>query len=184
VFVAGPRRSRTGRCRSGCATARSGAPGPSRGDRLALQRVNQVRAEAVVLQQLYQPPPPERGLKRHRGARWQPPDHAQDRLRPIGHVAVGQYLPALIDHRHLRALAVHVDSGVNRHSRASFPSSRTPGASGYRAEQGRVPERASRHPMPPAMCRVRRRAETGQDHLVGHWCDRSSMVASPADARW
>ena len=66
---------------------------PCRGDRLALQRVDQVRAEAVVLQQLYQPPPPERGLKRHRGARWQAPDHAQDRLRPIGHIAVGQYLP-------------------------------------------------------------------------------------------
>jgi hypothetical protein len=30
---------------------------------------------------------------------------------------------SLIDHRHLGAVAVHVDSDVDRHGRASFPSS-------------------------------------------------------------
>ncbi len=42
---------------------------PRRGDRLALQRVHQVRVEPVVLQQLHQPPPAERGLERRRACR-------------------------------------------------------------------------------------------------------------------
>jgi hypothetical protein len=85
--------------------------------------VDQVRLEAVVLQQLHQPPPAERGLERRRGARRQIADHAQDRLHAVGHVPVGEHPAILIDDRHLRALAVHVDSDVNRHRRASFSSS-------------------------------------------------------------
>ena len=68
---------------------------PGRGDRLALQRVHQVRGEAVVLQQLHQPPPAERGLERRRRARRQAADHTQDRLHPVRHVAVGEHLAIL-----------------------------------------------------------------------------------------
>jgi hypothetical protein len=74
---------------------------PGRGDRLALQRVHQVRVEAIVLQQLHQPPPAERGLERGRCARRQAADHTQDRLHPVRHVAVGEYPAILVDHRHL-----------------------------------------------------------------------------------
>jgi hypothetical protein len=88
---------------------------PRRGDGLAPQRMDQVRLEAVVLQQLHQPPPAVRGLERRRRARRQIADHAQDRPHAVGHVAVGEHLAVLIDDRHLRALAVHVDSDVNRH---------------------------------------------------------------------
>jgi len=72
-----------------------------------------VRIEAVVLQQLHQPPPAERGLERRGRARRQAADHAEDRLHAVGHVAVGQYLAILIDHRHLGTLAVDVDSDVD-----------------------------------------------------------------------
>jgi hypothetical protein len=87
---------------------------PRRRDRLALQRMDQVRLEAVILQQLHQPAPAERGLERRRGAAGQAADHAQDRLHAVGHVAVGEHLALLIDDRHLGALAVHVDAGVDR----------------------------------------------------------------------
>jgi hypothetical protein len=55
--------------RSSC--ARIAAPAfvvlqPRGGDRLAPQRVHQVRVEAVVFQQIGQPAPAERGLERHR----------------------------------------------------------------------------------------------------------------------
>jgi hypothetical protein len=42
---------------------------------------------------------------------------------PVGHVAVGEHLAFGVDDRHLTALAVHADPDVNRHDRASFPSS-------------------------------------------------------------
>jgi hypothetical protein len=92
---------------------------PGRRDRLALQRVHQVRAEAVTLQQLQQPPPPKRGLERRGRARRQAADHTEDRLHPIGHVTVGEHLASLVDHRHLRTLAVHVDPDVDRHNWAA-----------------------------------------------------------------
>jgi len=41
--------------------------------------------------------------------------------------------------RHLGPLAVHVDSDVDRHCRASFASSFSPGAWRCRAERGRAP---------------------------------------------
>jgi hypothetical protein len=94
---------------------------PGRGDRLALQRVHQMWVEAVVLQQLHQPPPAERRLERRRRARRQGADHPQDRLHPVRHVPVGQHLAILVDHRHLGPLAVHVDTDIDRHRRASFP---------------------------------------------------------------
>ena len=56
---------------------------PRRGDRLALQRVHQVRVEAVILQQLQLPTPAERRLERRRRPRRQAADHAQDRLDPV-----------------------------------------------------------------------------------------------------
>jgi hypothetical protein len=95
---------------------------------LAPQRVHQVRGEPVVLQQFDQPPRAERGLERGRCAGRQAADHLQDRLCPIGHVAVGEHLAFGVDDRHLRALAVHVDPDVDRHDRASFPSSMSPGS--------------------------------------------------------
>src|SRR4029077_4518686 len=49
-----------------------------------------------------------------------PADHLQDRLHPVGHIPVGEHLPRLVDDRHLGALAVHVDSDVNRHCRPLF----------------------------------------------------------------
>jgi len=96
---------------------------PGRGDRLALQRMHQVRVEAVVLQHLHQPPPAERRLERSRRARRQAAEHAEDGLHAVGHVPVGEYLANLVDDRHLGPLAVHVDSDVDRHNWASFPSS-------------------------------------------------------------
>jgi hypothetical protein len=73
--------------------------------------------------QLHQPAGAVAGLERRRGARRQATDHLQNRLRPIGHVPVGEHLGFGVDDRHLRALAVHVDPDVNRHHQASFPSS-------------------------------------------------------------
>src|SRR6516164_749687 len=110
---------------------------PRRGDRLAPQRVHQVRLEAVALQQLHQPPGAERGLERRRRPRRQPADHLQDRLHPVRHVAVDENLALGIDDRHLGALAVHVDSDVDRHCRPPFRARMSPGASRYRAEQER-----------------------------------------------
>ena len=94
---------------------------PRRGDRLAPQRVHQVRVEAVVLQQLGQPAPAERGLERHRRPRGQIADQPQDRLGAVHHVLVQLHLAVLGDHRHLGALAVHVDADVDRHCRVSSP---------------------------------------------------------------
>ena len=110
---------------------------PGRGDRLALQRVHQVRVEAVVLEQLQQPPPAERGLERRGRPRRQAADHPQDRLGPVRHVPVRQHLATRIDDCHLRTLAVHVDPDVNRHCRPPFRARMSPGASRYRAEQER-----------------------------------------------
>jgi hypothetical protein len=110
---------------------------PRRGDRLAPRGVHQVRVKPVILQQFHQPAGAVAGLERGRGARRQAADHLQDRLRPMGHVPVRQDLTALIDHRHLGALAVHIDSDVNRHCRPPFRARMSPGASRYRAEQER-----------------------------------------------
>jgi hypothetical protein len=112
---------------------------PRRGDGLALQRVHQVRLEAVVLQQLYQPPPAERGLERRLGACWQAADHRQDRLHAVRNVAVGEHRAILVDNRYLGALAVDVDSDVDRHCRSPFRARTSPGASLCRAEQERGP---------------------------------------------
>jgi len=108
---------------------------PGRGDRLAPQHMDQVRGEPVILQQFHQPAGPVRGLQRRRSARRQAADHLQDRLHPIGHIAVGKHLPGLVHHRHLRALAVHIDPDVNRHRRPPLRARMSPGASRYRAEQ-------------------------------------------------
>ena len=58
----------------------------------------------------------------------------KDRLDPVGHVPVREHPAILIDHRHLGALAVHVDSGVDRHCRPPFrarchPEHHSPGLS-------------------------------------------------------
>ena len=98
-----------------------------------------VRLEAVVLQQLHQPPPAVRGLERRRGARRQAADHRQDRRHAVVHVAVGEHLAILIDDRHLGALAVHVDSDVDRHCRAPSRARMSPGTYARRAEQERGP---------------------------------------------
>jgi hypothetical protein len=87
---------------------------PRRRDCLAPQRVHQVRVEAVVLQQLDQPAPAERGLERHRRPGRQIADQPQDGLDPVHRVLVQLHRPVLGDHRHLGALAVHVDADVNR----------------------------------------------------------------------
>jgi hypothetical protein len=65
---------------------------PRGGDRLAPQRVHQVRVEAVVLQQIGQPAPAERGPGRHRRPRGQVPDQAQERLGAVHHVLVELHL--------------------------------------------------------------------------------------------
>jgi hypothetical protein len=88
---------------------------PGRGDRLALQRVHQVRIETVAFEQLHQPPPAERRLKRSRRACRQATDHAEEGLHAVGHVPVGEHLAILIDHHHLGTLAMDVDTDVNRH---------------------------------------------------------------------
>ena len=80
-----------------------------------------MRVETVALQQLHQPAPAEGGLERHRRPRGQIADQLQDRLHPIDDVPVQLHLPVLSNHRHLRPLAVHIDSDVDRHHRASFP---------------------------------------------------------------
>jgi len=54
---------------------------------------------------------------------------------PVRDVPVRQHLPGLIDHRHLGSLAVHVDPNVDRHRRASFPSSNCHPEHRYRVEQ-------------------------------------------------
>jgi hypothetical protein len=82
-----------------------------------------MRGETVVLQQLDQPAPAVGGLERHWGAGGQIADQLQDRLHPVDHVPVDLHLTVLGDHRHLGTLAMHVDSDVDRHRRASFPSS-------------------------------------------------------------
>ena len=110
---------------------------PGRGDRLALQRMHQVRVEAVVLEQPDQPPPTVSGLGRCGRARRQAADHAQDRLHPVRHVPVGEYLATRVDDCHLRALAVDVDPDVDRHCRPPFRARLSPGASRCRAEQER-----------------------------------------------
>jgi hypothetical protein len=94
---------------------------PGRGDRLAPQRVHHVRLEPVVLQQPDQPAPAERGLERHRRPRGQIADQPQHRLGAVHHVLVELDRAVLADHRHLRPLAMHVDSHVHRHCRVSFP---------------------------------------------------------------
>jgi hypothetical protein len=66
---------------------------PGRGDRLAPQRVHQVRVKPVILQQLHQPPRAERGLERRRRARRQPADHLQDRLHPLGTLRLASTSP-------------------------------------------------------------------------------------------
>jgi hypothetical protein len=94
---------------------------PRRGDRLAPQRVHHVRLEAVVLQELGQPAPAERGLERHRRASRQIAGQPQQRLGPVDRVLVQLHLAVLGDYRHLGALAVHVDADVDRHCRVSSP---------------------------------------------------------------
>jgi hypothetical protein len=94
---------------------------PGRGDRLAPRRVHQVRVEAVVLQQVGQPAPAERGLERHWRPRRQIAYQPQERRRAVHHVPVQLHLAVLGDHRHLGPLAVHVDTDVDRHCRVSFP---------------------------------------------------------------
>jgi hypothetical protein len=110
---------------------------PGRGDRLTPQRVHQMRGEPVVLQQLHQPPPAERGLERGGRARRQAADHPQHRLCPVGHVAVGEHFAILIDHRHLGPLAVHVDPDVHSIEGLLPELACHPGALLHRAEQGR-----------------------------------------------
>jgi len=96
---------------------------PGRGDRLAPQRVHHVRLQAVVLEQGSQPPPPVRGLERHRRPGRQRADQPPHRLTAIDHVPVDRHLAVLADNRDLRTLAMNIDSDVNRHHRVSFPSS-------------------------------------------------------------
>jgi hypothetical protein len=113
---------------------------PGRGDGLAPQRVHQVRVEAVVLQQLGQPAPAERGPGRHRRPGGQIADQPQHRRGSVDHVLVQLHLAVLSDYRHLVALAVHVYADVDRHCRVSSPELvLSPGASCYRAELGRGP---------------------------------------------
>lgn len=89
---------------------------------IALHRrgLHQVRLEPVVLQKICQPAPPERRIDRHRRPRRQPADQLQDRLLPIDDVPVQRHRLLATDHRHLGPLAMYVDTGVNRHDRASF----------------------------------------------------------------
>jgi hypothetical protein len=108
--------------------------------RPAPQRMHQVRLEGVVLQQLGQPAPAERGLECHRRSRGQIADQPQERLGAVHHVLVQLHLAVLGDHRHLGSLAMHIDADVNRHCRVSSPELvLSPGASCYRAELGRGP---------------------------------------------
>ena len=58
-------------------------------------------------------------------------------VHAIGHVAVGEHLATLVDHRHLRPLAVHVDSDVDRHRGPPSRARVSPGNYVHRAEQGR-----------------------------------------------
>jgi hypothetical protein len=83
--------------------------------------VHQVRLEAVVLQQLDQPAPAERGLERHRRPGRQITDQPEHRLRAVHHVLVQLHLSVLGDYRHLGPLAVHIDADVDRHCRVSSP---------------------------------------------------------------
>jgi hypothetical protein len=80
-----------------------------------------VRVEAVVLEQFDEPAPAERGLERYRRAGRQVTDQPQHRLGAVHHVFVELHRAVLGDHRHLGALAVHVDTDVNRHCRVSSP---------------------------------------------------------------
>ena len=64
----------------------------------------------------------------------------QVQLLAVHQLPVQLHLAVLGDHRHLRPLAVHIDSNVNRYCRASFSELvLSPGASRYRAEQGTDP---------------------------------------------
>jgi hypothetical protein len=67
---------------------------PGRGDRLAPRRVRQVRLEPVVLEQLDQPAPAERGLERRRRADRHISDRPQDRFHPVRHVPLASTSPA------------------------------------------------------------------------------------------
>jgi len=83
--------------------------------------VHEVREKPVILQQLDQPAPAERRLERHRRAGGQVPDQPEQRLGPVDHVLVELDRAVLGDYRHLGALAMHVDTDVNRHCRVSSP---------------------------------------------------------------
>jgi hypothetical protein len=62
------------------------------GRSLALQRVHQVRIEAVILRTSTSQAQPKAASNAAKRARRQAADHAQDRLHAIGHVAVGEHL--------------------------------------------------------------------------------------------
>ena len=114
---------------------------PRRGDRLAPQRVHQVRLEAVVLEQL-RPASPSRTRPRTPPAcpAGRSPISRSIGSEPFTTFRLSCTFPSSVDHRHLGALAVHVDTDVDRHCRVSFPELvLSPGASRYRAELGRGP---------------------------------------------
>jgi hypothetical protein len=85
----------------------------SRAEAIALHRSGCTRCASVILQQVGQPAPAERGLERHRRPRGQLADQPQERLGAVHHVLVQLHLSVLGDHRHLGALAVHVDADVD-----------------------------------------------------------------------
>jgi len=93
--------------------------------------------QPVVLQQPRQPAGAVRGPGR-RGARRQATDRRQDRLCPIGRVAVGEHFPTGVDDCQLAALEAR--RRCRQTSPGLLPRARMPpGASRYRAEQGRGP---------------------------------------------
>jgi hypothetical protein len=108
---------------------------PRRGDRLAPQRVHHVRVEAVVLQRLGRMRP-----RTHRGSpEGRSPVSRRNGSEPFTTFPVQLHLAVLGDHRHLGALAMRIDSDVNRHCRVSRAWNLSPGASCNRAELGRGP---------------------------------------------
>jgi hypothetical protein len=96
---------------------------PGRGDRLAPQRVHEMRIEAVVLQQISQPALAERGPGSPPASRRQIAEQPQEQLGAIHYVLVQLHRAVPGDHRHLGPLAVNVDTDLDRHCRVSFPSS-------------------------------------------------------------
>jgi hypothetical protein len=83
-----------------------------------------VRLEPVVLQEFDEPAPAERGLERHRRPRGQVADQPEHRLGPVNYILAEFDRAVPIDHRYLRALAMDVDTYVDRHGRVLlFPSS-------------------------------------------------------------